>query len=239
MHSGGLKIRQLHKICEQYPLSMHGVGMSLGSAEGVSIEHLQELKRLAKIFNPAMISEHLAWSHWNSIYLNDLLPIPFTEEALDVVEKNILVVQDVLGVPIWIENPTSYLKFSSQFIDEPVFLNEISERTGCGILLDVNNLYISSCNQGFSPYSYLENLNLSAVEEIHLAGHTRHRTGTDEVLIDEHSTEISDEVWGLFSRVANLIQKPVPVLVEWDNNLPNFAVLADEIERAKIFSMNS
>ena len=126
MYSGGLKIRQLHKIREQYPLSMHGVGMSLGSPEGVSIEHLQELKRLVKIFNPAMLSEHLAWSHWNSIYLNDLLPIPFTQEALDVVEKNILTVQEALGVPIWVENPTSYLKFSSQFIDEPVFLNEIA-----------------------------------------------------------------------------------------------------------------
>jgi uncharacterized protein len=233
MHTGGMKKKELRQLSEELPLSMHGVGMSLGSPDGVCKEHLKELSCLVQELNPVMVSEHLAWSHWNEIYINDLLPLPYTEETISVIEKNILFVQETLGRHICIENPSSYLHFDPNLIGETDFINEIVRRTECGVLLDLNNVFISSQNQNFSPYDYIGSLNLTAVREIHLAGHVVQNTAHGAVLIDTHSEKVCDQVWKLYAKIFELMGKPIPTLIEWDNDIPTFSTLMEEIKIAK------
>jgi uncharacterized protein len=231
MSDGGPRRRALFDLAEHYPVSLHGVGLSLGSAAGLDAAHLARLKALLADYQPALLSEHLSWSVLDGIYLNDLLPLPCSEEALAVVARNVQQAQDALGRPLLIENPSSYLAFASSTLSEPAFLTELVRRTGCGLLLDVNNVYVSAQNQGFDAMAYLAALPLDAVGEIHLAGHSRRRFGAEELLIDDHGSRVSEPVWALY-RQALALAGPRPTLIEWDSALPEAGVLLAEARKA-------
>ncbi|MEJ6079313.1 DUF692 domain-containing protein [Vibrio sp. 1-Bac 57] len=224
----------LQQLSEQYPLSFHGIGLSLGSAEAVSKDHLKQLKTLVAEFNPFLISDHLSWSSWQGTYFNDLLPVPYTKEALSRFITNINQVQDHLQTQIIVENPSSYLEYKNTDYDEATFLNEISERTGCGLLLDINNVYVSATNNNFSAQQYLDEINFNKVQEIHLAGHIRKQFAEGEILIDTHSKLISDPVWQLYSANIDKIKNAV-TLIEWDAELPALSVLLGERDKANQF----
>ena len=229
---GGPRLAMLDAIAARYPLSCHGVGLSLGSAEGLDRAHLTRLKNLFARVKPGLISEHLAWSVTDGTYLNDLLPLPYTEEALDVVVRNVDAAQNAFGQKILIENPSTYVAFSSSTLSEPEFLARLVERTGCGLLLDVNNVYVSAHNIGFRAGDYLAALPADAVGEIHLAGHASVLHGNDPLLIDTHSARVNDEVWGLYRQtVARMGARPT--LIEWDAEIPERDVLIDEAARAQ------
>jgi hypothetical protein len=233
MSAGGPRRRALFDLAEHYPLSLHGVGLSLGSAEGLDSAHLERLRTLLADFRPALVSEHLSWSVHAGTYLNDLLPLPYSEEALDVVARNVTHAQEALGRPLLVENPSSYLSFAASTLDEPSFLSELVRRTGCGLLLDVNNVYVSARNQGFDAAAYLAALPLDSVGEIHLAGHTARRFGDEELLIDDHGSRVSEPVWALYRRVLALTG-PRPTLIEWDTNVPEVSVLLAEARKADL-----
>ena len=224
----------LKELSKQYPLSFHGIGLSLGSAEEVSKDHLKQLRTLVAEFTPFLISDHLSWSSWQGTYFNDLLPVPYTKEALSRFITNINQVQDYLQTQIIIENPSSYLEYKNTDYDEATFLNEISERTGCGLLLDINNVYVSATNNNFSAQQYLDDINFNKVQEIHLAGHIRKQFAEGEILIDTHSRLISDPVWQLYSANIDKIKNAV-TLIEWDTELPALSVLLGERDKAKQF----
>ena len=168
---GGITLHVLEQICQHYPISFHGVGLSLGTSDQLDKTHLQKLKRLVDSFNPALVSEHISWSNIGGMVLNDLLPVPYTQEALGYLVNNIKQTQDFLGRQILVENPSTYLEFTESEMSEPEFINQVIKQTGCGLLLDVNNIYVSSVNHNSNPYDYLQNINANAVQEIHLAGH--------------------------------------------------------------------
>lgn len=233
MSEGGPRRRALFALAEHYPLSLHGVALSLGSAEGLDAEHLQRLRRLLDDYRPALVSEHLAWSVLDGTYLNDLLPLPYSEEALAVFCRNIDQAQTALGRALLIENPSSYVAFAASTLDEPSFLAELVRRTGCGLLLDVNNVYVSARNQGFDAEAYLRRLPLEAVGELHLAGHSVRRFGDEELLIDDHGSRVPDPVWALYRQVLALAG-PKPTLIEWDSNIPEPAVLLAEARKADL-----
>lgn len=233
MGDGGLPHYFLSKINEHYPISMHGVGLSLGSAEGIETKHLDQLAKLVDQYQPAQVSEHLAWSHWNSIFLNDLLPLPYTQEFLECVVQNIDTVQNKLKRTILIENPSVYMGFNHNEMSETEFLNTLVKRTGCGLLLDINNVYVSSNNLPSSAEEYLEGYPLHAVGEIHLAGHSESQTSEGKLLIDDHGSPVIDEVWSLFSSIMAKVDKSLPVLIEWDTNIPDLSTLVDEAKKAK------
>jgi uncharacterized protein (UPF0276 family) len=217
----------LERIRSGYALSIHGVGLSLGSAHGISEQHLLRLKQICDRFEPAMISEHLAWSVGDGIYLNDLLPVPYDEEALGFVCRNIEHTQEALGRPILIENVSAYVGFARSTMAEPQFLQEIVKRTGCGLLLDINNVYISAHNLGFDPRAYLAALPQEAIGEIHLAGHATNATSDGPVLIDDHGSAVAPAVWALYQTALERIG-PKPTLIEWDSNIPPLATLLGE-----------
>ena len=229
---GGPRLAMLDAIANRYPISCHGVGLSLGSAEGLDRAHLARLKTLFARAKPALISEHLAWSVTDGTYLNDLLPLPYTEEALDVVARNVDAAQNAFGQKILIENPSIYLAFSSSTLSEPEFLAQLVARTGCGLLLDVNNVYVSAHNAGFRAGEYLAAIPADAVGEIHLAGHTAVVHGNDPLLIDTHSARVSDDVWQLYQQTVSRIGAR-PTLIEWDADVPERGVLIDEAEHAQ------
>jgi len=231
MSAGGPRRRALFDLARYYPLSLHGVGLSLGSAEGLDTAHLARLKALLADYAPALLSEHLSWSVHDGAYLNDLLPLPYSEEALDLVARNVDRAQEALGRTLLIENPSSYLAFAQSTLDEPAFLAELVRRTGCGLLLDVNNVYVSARNQGFDAEGYLARLPLAAVGEIHLAGHSLRRFGDETLLIDDHSSRVAEPVWALYRRVLALAG-PRPTLIEWDSAIPAPAVLLAEAQQA-------
>ena len=231
MGDGGRPIAQLRKLSEQFPISIHGVGLSIGAERPIDVDHLARLKHLVDWVQPASFSEHLAWSTHDNCYLNDLLPLPYTEETLDRVTSHILQVQDTLGCRMLLENPSSYLAFSESTIEETEFLSIVAERTGCGLLLDVNNVFISATNQNTDPLSYIDRFPLPLVGEIHLAGHDQHVNETGgPLLIDSHGREVAEPVWALYQHT---IQRggPKPTLVEWDNNIPEWPALAAEAMR--------
>jgi len=231
--AGGAPLAYLETIRRDYPVSLHAVGLSLGSADPLDAEHLARLKALADRVEPGLISDHLSWSAIDGIYLADLLPLPYTEEALAVVAANIDRVQTALGRAILVENPSTYLAFTASVIDEPEFLAELARRTGCGILCDVNNIYVSARNLGVDPYDYFPALVSAPIGEIHLAGHAVRRLDKgQEILIDDHGSRVIPPVWALYHRALSLFG-PVPTLIEWDTNIPDFAVLADEAARAQ------
>jgi uncharacterized protein len=224
---GGPGLTELLRLRRDYRLSLHGVGLSLGSAEGLDAAHLAELKRLASQLAPFLISEHLSWSISGGTYLNDLLPLPYTEETLAIVADNIGRAQDALGRPLLLENPSAYLRFRHSTIAEADFLAELVRRCGCGLLCDVNNIFVSAGNLGFDAEAYLDALPAQAVGEIHLAGHATAARGGMTLLIDDHGSRVPAPVWTLYRHALRRFGL-VPSLVEWDRNLPALPVLLEE-----------
>ena len=233
MGAGGPPHRYLGAIRQRYPLSLHGVGLSIGADHPLDRDHLQRLKQLIERYEPGLFSEHLAWSTHGGGFLDDLLPVPYTHESLARICAHINETQDVLGRRMLLENPATYLAFAESTYSETEFIAEIVQRTGCGLLLDVNNVYVASTNQQWHPVRYIDEFPLSHVEEIHLAGHARE---TDEknrpLLIDSHDRPVADIVWGLYRHaVARL--GPTPTLIEWDAKLPDWPDLQAEADRAE------
>ena len=229
---GGPRNRALAKIRRDYPVSCHGVGLSLGSAEGLSRDHLARLRALFDWLEPGLVSEHVSWSVDDGTYLNDLLPLPYTDEALGVICRNIDHAQSVFGRQILVENPSSYVTFETSTMAEWQFMAEIVARTGCRLLLDVNNIHVSAHNHRFDAATYLDGVPLSAVGEIHVAGHTIHQFGDEVVLIDSHNRPVPDPVWDLLVTALNRTG-PVPVLVERDSDLPPLGELLAEVATAQ------
>jgi uncharacterized protein len=212
-----------------YPVSLHGVALSLGSAEELDRVHLGRFKALIDRVEPLLVSEHLAWSAIGGAYLNDLLPLPYTEESLDLFCRHVEEAQEALG-RLLIENPSSYLRYRHSCIPEAEFLTEVVRRTGCGILCDVNNIYVSARNFGFDPIAYLDALSVEAIGEIHLAGH--HAAEDVDILIDDHGSRVTEPVWELYAAALRRFG-PVPTLIEWDTNLPALEILLDEARHAQ------
>lgn len=229
---GGLRLAMLDAVAARYPVSCHGVGLSLGSAEGLDEPHLARLKRLFDRVGPALVSEHLSWSVTEGVYLNDLLPLPYTEATLATVCRNVMQAQDTFGRQILVENPSAYLSFPGSVIGEPEFLGRVAERTGCGLLLDINNVYVSALNNAFDAQDYVESIPAAAVGEIHLAGHSVTGEGISRLLIDTHSARVCDPVWALFTSTIARIG-PRPTLIEWDLDIPELAVLLGEAGAAQ------
>lgn len=227
----GAPLRRLEAIRRDYPVSLHGVGLSLGTSEGLDGAHLAALRALVRRIEPGLVSEHLAWTTTGGVYLNDLLPLPYTEEALAVVCRNVARMQEALGRRVLVENSSTYLRFRHSTIAEPEFLAEIVRRTGCGLLLDVNNLYVSACNHGFEAEPYLAALPAAAVGEIHLAGHHVRPLPTGEIRIDDHGSAVAPAVWALYRRTLARTGR-VPTLIEWDSDIPPLPVLLGEAETA-------
>ncbi len=232
MGAGGRPISQLRHLAERFAFSVHGVGLSIGGEGPLDKDHLQRLKHLVGWLNPASFSEHLAWSTHESAFLNDLLPLPYTKDTLARVADHIDEVQEVVGRRMLLENPSSYLAFDESTLEETEFLKEIATRTGCGLLLDVNNVFVSATNLDSDPISYIDAFPLDLVGEIHLAGHDEdHDDHGKPLLIDSHGREVAEPVWTLFEHV---IRKggPRPSLIEWDNDVPDWPVLEAEAARA-------
>lgn len=227
MGAGGPPHRRLERIRADYPLSLHGVGLSIGGDASLDGEHLGRLKDLCHRYHPGLVSEHLAWSSHDGIYYNDLLPLPYNNSTLLRVADHVDQMQHVLGRRVLLENPSSYLSFAESSLAETAFLAALVERTGCGLLLDVNNVFVSAKNLGFTPEAYIADFPLHAVREIHLGGHAVDSTG---LLIDAHDRGVVDPVWSLLEHVLELTG-PVPALVEWDNDVPDWPVLLAEAER--------
>lgn len=229
---GGSVRRVLEAVRRDYPLSLHGVGLSLGSAEELEPRHLARLAELVRALEPGLVSEHLSWSVVGGRYLADLLPLPMTEEALEVLCRHVEQTQEHLRRRILIENPSSYLQFAHSSIPEWEFLAALSARTGCGILCDVNNIFVSAGNHGWDPIGYLEALPPGAVGEIHLAGHALRTLADGSVLrIDDHGSPVAAAVWDLYEQALRRFG-PRPTLIEWDTDIPPLQVLLDEAARA-------
>lgn len=231
MGEGGAPHRWLTALAEHYPLSVHGVGLSLGGDQPLDLDHLEKLAGVVERYRPALVSEHLAWSVIDGRYLNDLLPIPYDEESLALVAEHIDQVQTRLKRKILVENPAVYVAFENS-LAEPQFLAELTRRTGCGLLLDVNNIAVSHHNVGLEIESYFNSLPVDTVGEIHLAGHHVRRIGNAEIRIDDHGSRISDEVWELYGR-ATARFGAVPSLIEWDTDVPELSVLLEEAAKAE------
>jgi uncharacterized protein len=229
---GGPAVRALERIRHDCPVSLHSVGVSLGSADGLDTSHLRRLRALVGRLQPDLVSEHVSWSRVGSTFLNHLLPLPYTAESLAVVCRHVEQVQDALGRRILIENPASYLRFHHSTMPEAEFLSETVRRTGCGLLCDVNNLYVTSRNLGFDPTALLSALPPAAIEEFHLAGHSINTAADREILIDDHGAPVAPDVWRLFG-VAVARFGPRPTLIEWDTDVPALSVLREEARRAE------
>ncbi|MDR7123504.1 DUF692 domain-containing protein [Pseudotabrizicola sp. 4114] len=231
MGAGGLPHAQLAALRADHAVSIHGVGLSIGGPDGLNRDHLARLRRLCDRYQPESFSEHLAWSSHGAEYLNDLLPLPYTAETLGVVCGHVDQVQEALGRQMLLENPATYLCFAQSTIPETEFLTEVAQRTGCGLLLDVNNVFVSCTNHGTDPRAWLAGFPLHLVGEIHLGGHDAEELPSGPLLIDSHGTAVADPVWALFAEVIAKVG-PMPTLVEWDNDLPEWPVLAAEAARA-------
>ena len=233
MGAGGPPHRRLEAIRALYPLSLHGVGLSIGSPAPLDRAHLARLAKVAERYQPAIVSEHLAWSTHEGAFFNDLLPLPYTRETLAAVCEHVDVVQSALGRPILIENPSTYVAFAETAMGETDFLSELVRRTGCGLLLDVSNVYVSAVNHGFDPYSYLASFPFAAVGEIHLAGCADDSDDAGlPLIIDAHDSPVRDAVWALYREAVRRLG-PTPTLIEWDNDLPGWPTLLGEARRAE------
>ncbi|HEV2530711.1 DUF692 domain-containing protein [Phenylobacterium sp.] len=232
MAAGGPRLAGLAAIAERHPISLHGVGLSLAGDAPPDAAHLAALKRLVDRFDPALVSEHLAWSRSAGRYLPDLLPFPRTAEALGRIAENVSRFQDAIGRPVLIENPALYLPLAGHELPETEFLAELVRRTGCGLLVDVNNVFVSAHNLGYAAEAYLQALPAEAIGEIHLAGHTADPQLGGELLIDSHDAPVAAAVWRLYERLIGRIG-PRPTLIERDDNLPAFAELMAERARAQ------
>jgi len=232
MGAGGPPHHYLGLIRRDYPLSLHGVGLSLGSDAPADAGHLQRLKALVARYQPAQVSEHLAWASHGGVFLNDLLPLPLTRETLDIACSNIQRVQDALGRQILLENPSTYLRFSDDEYPEEVFLVELACRSGCGLLVDVNNVYVSACNHGLDPAAYLAAIPATLVGEIHLAGHSVEDIDGQTLRIDDHGDRVADAVWSLYEGFIQRVGSR-PTLIEWDTRVPALQTLLAEAARAQ------
>ena len=230
--AGGAMHVALERIRAEYPLSLHGVGLSLGSADPLDRNHLARLRQLVDRYEPGLVSDHICWGAVGGIHLNDLLPLPRTTEALDLMVSRVQQVQDALGREFLIENVSSYLDFKHAEMAESAFVSELVRRSGCGLLLDVNNVYVNSVNHGFDARQYLHAMPHDAVREIHLAGFTRKDQLAVPLLIDSHSALVADEVWALY-RETLVLCGPQPTLIEWDQDIPELEVLQAEAARAE------
>jgi hypothetical protein len=233
MGAGGPPHARLARLRQDHALSVHGVGLSIGGMQPLDREHLHRLKVLCDRYQPESFSEHLAWSSHGEVFLNDLLPLPYTDETLRCVCDHIDEVQDAVGRRMLLENPSTYVLFAESTWSETAFLAEVAKRTGCGLLLDVNNVFVAATNHSLDPRAYLTAFPLAAVGEIHLGGHSR---TVDDVgaplLIDSHDTPVHDPVWALYEEVVGRIGA-VPTLIEWDNDVPDWPVLASEAALAQ------
>jgi uncharacterized protein (UPF0276 family) len=228
----GSASEELERIAHDYPLSLHAVGLSLGSPAGPDPEHLERLGQLVTRYQPGLVSDHLSWSASDGIHLPDLLPLPYTEEALAVFASNVELVQEALGRPILVENPSRYMSLPHSTLTEAEFLEQLVRRTGCGVLLDINNIYVTASNCGADPESHLNDclrrLPARSVGELHLAGHS----ASGQRLIDDHGSQVCAAVWQLF-RTACATLGARPTLIEWDTRLPSFEVLQGEARVAQ------
>lgn len=225
---GGQPLDYLDAIRANYPVSLHGVGLSLGSTDALNDTHLAKLKRLVNRIEPCLISEHLSWSSVDNQFFNELLPLPYSEEALHHVARRVQQMQDALGRRVLIENITAYVTFQDSVIPEWEFLNTLCQISGCGLLLDINNVYVNSVNHGFDPRQFLASVHAAHIEEIHLAGFDR----AEHALIDTHGARVSNEVWALYEYTLHRIGAR-PTLIEWDNDIPALATLLDEAAHAQ------
>src|SRR6266403_117370 len=228
---GGAHVEALARIRADHPLSLHGVGLSLGSADPLDTPHLERVRRAVNRFEPALLSEHLSWSSVGGRFANDLLPLPYTEEALKHVSSRIAQAQDFLGRPLLIENVSSYLEFECSRMTEWEFLRAVAAESECGILLDLNNIYVAARNHGFDPRRYLDAMDPRAVQEIHLAGHSTVEVEGQTLLIDTHGTPVCDAVWNLYREALQRFGD-VPTLIEWDTDIPALEVLVAEAAKA-------
>jgi len=229
---GEIALKNLQKIKKDYTLTIHGLGLSLGSAQPPCLEHLAFLKSIITELDPLFFSEHISWSHINGIYMNDLLPFPYTDKTLKFLCDNINKAQEFLNRQLILENISVYLSFKESIFSETEFLTEVCKRTGCGLLLDINNVFVSSKNVNFNPYEYIDNFPAFSVKEVHLAGHTFINVKGQEICIDDHGGPISSEVWDLYIYSLKKIGV-LPTLVEWDNNIPPFSTLIEEALKVK------
>ena len=220
---GGYDLHVLEQVRSRYPVSLHGVALSIGSVDGLREGHLSKLKRLVERIDPALVSEHLCWAAIGPRHFNDLLPLPYTRQARDQVVSHVSQVQDTLRRRILVENVSSYLQFRASEMSEFAFLAEVAKRSGCGVLLDVNNVYVNSVNHGFDPQQALLEIPVESVAEIHLAGHSE----TGDLLIDDHGSRVAPPVWNLYEAACHRFG-PVPALIEWDTALPPLNVLLGE-----------
>ena len=232
MAPGGPALRALERIRESYPVAVHAVGLSLGSADPLDARHLRRLRALVDRIQPVLVSDHLSWSTLGGVYVNHLLPLPYTAETLHLVCDHVAQAQDALGRRLLVENPSSYLSFRESPIPEPAFLAEVARRTGCGLLCDVNNIYVTSVNLGLDPIAYVDALPTGAIEEFHLAGHSVNDADGVTVLIDDHGARVAPEVWALYDYALSR-SGPRPSLVEWDSEIPALSVLLEEARHAE------
>jgi hypothetical protein len=231
---GGASMHALERARAAYPISLHGVGLSLGSADRLADDHLAKLKRLVDRVEPALVSEHLCWGAVGGVHFNDLLPLPHTQDTLRLLTDRIDHVQATLKRRILVENLSAYVEFRDNDMTETAFLAELAGRTGCGLLLDINNLYVNAINFGFDPVARLAELDGSTIGQIHLAGHT----AVDDCLIDTHGSLVCDPVWALYAHACRRFG-PRPTLIEWDTDLPALDVLLGEAERASAIALHA
>jgi uncharacterized protein (UPF0276 family) len=238
MAPGGAYHRGLEAIRADWDFSVHGVGLSLGSAEGICPDHLRRLKAVVERYQPALVSEHVSFAVAGGRYVNQLAPLPYTEEALDLLVRNVEQAQESLGRSLLMENPSRYFSWARSVIPEPEFLAELARRTGCGLLVDVNNVYVSAVNLGFTPLDWLRALAEQGVTvgEIHLAGHSPRQTEQGLLLIDDHGSPVCDAVWTLYQQALALFG-PTPTLIEWDSDIPPLAVLEQQARKATLLAM--
>ena len=231
MVDGGPRLRALVALAERFAISLHGVGLSLASVEPPAEDHLRRLRALAGLIRPAAISDHLAWQKWDGVHHSDFLPFPRTRQALDITADNVARVQDALGRSIMVENPSLYIDLPGHELDEATFLSELAQRTGCGLLVDVNNIFVSAANLRFSPEVRLDAIPASIIGEVHLAGHRPDPDPDSGLLIDSHDAPVSDPVWLLYQRLIERVG-PRPTLIERDDEMPPFQDLMLERDRA-------
>ncbi|TAJ87425.1 DUF692 domain-containing protein [Reyranella sp.] len=229
--AGSPALQAVERLRGDYEFSLHAVGLSLGSVEGLDEAHLARVAALAERLEPVLVSDHLSWSVSGGHYFNDLLPLPYTEEALEVVVRNIQRLQDRLKRQVLVENPSCYLGFKHSTLSEPTFLGELVRRSGCGLLLDVNNIAVTAHNLRLDPLAWLADLPAAAIGEYHLAGHAVNDADGEPILIDDHGSRVSEGVWSLFDSVLQRYG-PRPTLVEWDTDVPALTILLDEAVRA-------
>ncbi|WP_088727520.1 DUF692 domain-containing protein [Thioclava sp. IC9] len=233
MGAGGMPHAMLERLRADYALSVHGVGLSIGGPDPLDRDHLARLKALCDRYDPESFSEHLAWASHGGVWMHDLLPLPYTAETLALICDHVDEVQEHLGRRMLLENPATYVLFDNSEIPETEFLTEISQRTGCGLLLDVNNVFVSCVNHRQDPRAYLEAFPLNRVGEVHLAGHEEEELPSGPLLIDSHGREVTEPVWSLYAETVSKTG-PLPSLIEWDNDVPDYATLMAEAKRASM-----